>query len=212
MSNAPQSPPPVTPEGVPGARPGASPGVTELLRAWSGGEPRAFDELVPLVYGELKQQAERYLRREKVGHSLQATALVHEAYLRLVDQRRIQWQGRTQFFGIAAQLMRRVLMDHARTRHAEKRGGADVSLVQPLDEATAAAVPASGGDVDLLALDDALTRLAALDPRQAQVVELRYFSGLGIEETAEVLGVSPATVKRDWTMARAWLKRELSAG
>jgi RNA polymerase sigma factor (TIGR02999 family) len=184
--------------------------VTELLRAWSGGEPRAFDELVPLVYGELKQQAERYLRREKVGHSLQATALVHEAYLRLVDQRRIQWQGRTQFFGIAAQLMRRVLVDHARTRHAEKRGGANVSLVQPLDEATAAAVPAAALDVDLLALDDALTRLTALDERQAKVVELRYFSGLGIEETAEVLGISPATVKRDWTMARAWLKRELS--
>jgi RNA polymerase sigma factor (TIGR02999 family) len=181
--------------------------VTELLRAWSGGEARAFDDLVPVVYAELKRQAERYLRREKVGHSLQATALVHEAYLRLVDQRRIQWQGRAQFFGIAAQLMRRVLVDHARSRHAEKRGGMHVSLVRPLEEATAAAPEA---DVDLLALDDALTRLGALDARQAKVVELRYFSGLGIEETAEALGISPATVKREWAMARAWLKRELS--
>ena len=185
----------------------ATPGVTELLRAWGGGDQRALDELLPVVYEELRRQAQRYLRRERDGHSLQATALVHEAYIRLVDQRRMQWQGRAQFFGIAAQLMRRVLVDHARARHAEKRGGPNVSLVQPLEEATAAA---QESDVDLLALDDALTRLAELDPRQAKVVELRYFSGLGIEETAEVLGISPATVKREWAMARAWLKRELS--
>ena len=203
MDDAPVPPrdaPPTPPRGPSG------PGVTELLQAWGGGDQRALDELVPLVYAELKRQAERYLRREKDGHSLQATALVHEAYLRLADQRRIQWQGRTQFFGVAAQLMRRVLVDHARSRHAEKRGGANVSLVRPLEEATAAA---QESDVDLLALDDALTRLAALDERQAKVVELRYFSGLGIEETAEVLGISPATVKREWAMARAWLKREL---
>jgi RNA polymerase sigma factor (TIGR02999 family) len=181
--------------------------VTELLRAWSGGDTTALDALLPLVYEELRRQARRYLRREREGHSLQATALVHEAYMRLVDQRRMQWQGRTQFFGIAAQLMRRILVDHARGRHAEKRGGMNISLVQPLDEATAAAQEA---DVNLLALDDALTRLAALDARQAKVVELRYFTGLGIEETAEVLGISPATVKREWTSARAWLKRELT--
>jgi RNA polymerase sigma factor (TIGR02999 family) len=183
--------------------------VTQLLQAWGQGDQRALDELLPVVYEELRQQAQRYLRREREGHSLQATALVHEAYIRLVDQRRMQWQGRAQFFGIAAQLMRRILVDHARSRHAEKRGGANVSLVQPLEEATAAAQET---DVDLLALDEALTRLAVLDERQAKVVELRYFTGLGIEETAEALGISPATVKREWTMARAWLKRELAAG
>ena len=182
-------------------------GVTELLHAWSGGDARALDELMPVVYKELKQQAQRYLRRERPDHSLQPTALVHEAYIQLVDQRRIQWQGRSQFFGIAAQLMRRILVDHVRSRHALKRGGANVSLVQPLDDAVAAQ---ESSGVDLLALDEALTRLAALDSRQAKVVELRFFSGLGIEETAESLGISPATVKREWAMARAWLKRELS--
>ena len=162
--------------------------------------------MVPLVYEELRRQAQRYLRRESPGHTLQTTALVHEAYLRLVDQRTARWQSRAQFFGVAAQLMRRILVDHARSHHAAKRGGSAIQV--PLEEETAAA---EERDVDLLALDEALTRLAQLDERQAKVVELRYFTGLGIEETAEALGISPATVKREWTMARAWLKRELDA-
>jgi RNA polymerase sigma factor (TIGR02999 family) len=162
--------------------------------------------MVPLVYEELRRQAQRYLRRESPGHTLQTTALVHEAYLRLVDQRTARWESRAQFFGVAAQLMRRILVDHARSHHAAKRGGSAIQV--PLEEETASAPE---GDVDLLALDDALNRLAQLDERQAKVVELRYFTGLGIEETAEALGISPATVKREWTMARAWLKRELDA-
>jgi len=202
MTDQPSDPVPPGPPRAP-----SSPGVTELLRAWSDGDRSALDALLPLVYEELRRQARRYLRREREGHSLQATALVHEAYMRLVDQRRMQWQGRSQFFGIASQLMRRILVDYERSRHAEKRGGVNISLVQPLEDATAAAHET---DVDLLALDDALTRLAALDERQAKVVEMRYFTGLGIEETAEALGISPATVKREWASARAWLKRELS--
>jgi RNA polymerase sigma factor (TIGR02999 family) len=182
----------------------ASGSVTELLRAWTGGDVTALDRVVPLVYEELRRQAQRYLRRETPGHTLQTTALVHEAYLRLVDQRTARWESRAQFFGIAAQLMRRILVDHARSHHAAKRGGSAIQV--PLDEETAAA---QEGDVDLIALDDALNRLAQLDERQAKVVELRYFTGLGIDETAEALGISPATVKREWTMARAWLKREL---
>ena len=181
-------------------------GVTELLRAWGGGDAAALDQLVPVVYEELRRQAKRYLRHEAAGHTLQTTALVHEAYLRLVDQRHARWESRTQFFGVAAQLMRRILVDHARRHHAAKRGGSAIS--EPLEEDTAAA---QERDVDVVALDEALTRLAAFDERQARVVELRYFTGLGIEETAEVLGISPATVKREWVMARAWLKRELSA-
>lgn len=180
--------------------------VTQLLRAWGGGDAAALDQMVPLVYEELRRQAQRYLRRESPGHTLQTTALVHEAYLRLVDQRTARWESRAQFFGVAAQLMRRILVDHARSHHAAKRGGSAIQV--PLEEGTA---PAEERDVDLLALDDALTRLAQLDERQAKVVELRYFTGLGIEETAEALGISPATVKREWTMARAWLKRELDA-
>jgi RNA polymerase sigma factor (TIGR02999 family) len=193
----------------PSARPtpSASPGVTELLRAWGGGDQAALDRLLPVVYDELRRQAQRYLRRERPGHTLQTTALVHEAYLRLIDQRQARWQTRSQFFGVAAQLMRRILVDHARGRHAAKRGGAAIQV--PLEEESAAA---QERDVDLLALDEALTRLAAFDPQQARVVELRYFTGLGIEETAEALGVSPATVKREWAMARAWLKRELQRG
>jgi RNA polymerase sigma factor (TIGR02999 family) len=179
--------------------------VTELLRAWGGGDARALDQLVPVVYEELRRQAQRYLRREAPGHTLQTTALVHEAYLRLVDQRQARWESRSQFFGVAAQLMRRILVDHARRHHAGKRGGSAIGV--PLEEGTAAA---HERDVDVVALDEALTRLAALDERQARVVELRYFTGLGIEETAEVLGVSPATVKREWAIARAWLKRELA--
>jgi RNA polymerase sigma factor (TIGR02999 family) len=179
-------------------------GVTGLLQAWGGGDHAALDQLVPIVYEELHRQAQRYLQRENPGHTLQTTALVHEAYLRLVDQRQARWQNRAQFFGIAAQLMRRILVDHARRHQAAKRGGSAIQV--PLDEG---GVPAVESDVDLVALDDALTRLARLDPQQARVVELRYFTGLGIEETAVALGISPATVKREWAMARAWLRREL---
>lgn len=181
------------------------PTVTQLLQAWGRGDLAAFDRLIPLVYEQLRQQARRHLRRERPGHTLQTTGLVHEAYLRLVDQREANWQNRAQFFAIAAQMMRRVLVDHARSRHAGKRGGSAIHVT--LEEATA---PAEEPGVDLIELDEALTRLAALDPQQARVVELRYFTGLGIEETAQVLGVSPATVKREWTIARAWLRRELA--
>jgi RNA polymerase sigma factor (TIGR02999 family) len=183
------------------------PDVTGLLQAWGGGDPAALDRLVPIVYDELRRQAQRYLRRENPGHTLQTTALVHEAYLRLVDQREARWQNRAQFFGVAAQAMRRILVDHARRHQAAKRGGSAIQV--PYEEDAMAAV---ASDVDLVSLDDALTRLAALDAQQARVVELRYFTGLGIEETAEALGISPATVKREWAMARAWLKRELGQG
>ncbi len=176
--------------------------VTELLRAWSAGDSAASDKLIPLVYGELHRQAQRYLRREVDGHTLQTTALVHEAYLRLVDQRTARWESRTQFFGVAAQLMRRILVDHARKHNAAKRGGSAIQV--PLDETA----PAQESDVDLVALDDALVRLARMDERQARVVELRYFTGLGINETAETLGISAATAKRDWVIARNWLKAE----
>ena len=162
---------------------------------------------MPIVYDELHRQAERLLRRESPGHTLQTTALVHEAYLRLVDQHQAHWQNRAQFFGIAAQLMRRILVDHFRRHQAGKRGGGAAQVT--LDES---AVETAGADVDLLALDDALTRLGQLDSQQARVVELRYFTGLGIEETAAAMGISPTTVKREWAMARAWLKRELGAG
>lgn len=186
--------------------PTPSPTVTELLQAWGKGDAAALDQLVPAVYDELHRQAERYLRRERPGHTLQTTGLVHEAYLRLVDQRQADWQNRAQFFGVAAQMMRRVLIDHARSKHAAKRGGSGIQVT--LEDATAAAEERG---LDLLELDEALTRLAALDPQQAKIVELRYFTGLGIEETAQVLGISPATVKREWAMARAWLRRELAS-
>ncbi len=179
-------------------------GVTGLLQAWGSGDAAALDQLVPIVYEELHRQAQRYLQHESPGHTLQTTALVHEAYLRLVDQRQARWQNRAQFFGVAAQLMRRILVDHARRHHAAKRGGSAIQV--PFEEG---AVAAAESEVDLVALDDALTRLATLDPQQARVVELRYFTGLGIEEAAEALGISPATVKREWAMARAWLRREL---
>lgn len=196
--------PPLTPD---------SPGrVTALLLAWGEGDRAALDALLPAVYDELHRQAERALRREAPGHTLQATGLVHEAYLRLVDQRRARWANRAQFFGVAAQLMRRILVDHARSRRAAKRGGGEqaVTLGAELPAHDGAPGAAGGGAVlDVLALDDALARLAALDPRQAQVVELRYFGGLDIDETAAALDVSPATVKREWTVARAWLRREL---
>jgi RNA polymerase sigma factor (TIGR02999 family) len=161
---------------------------------------------MPAVYEELHRQAKRYLRRERPGHTLQTTGLVHEAYLRLVDQRQSDWRNRAQFFGVAAQMMRRVLIDHARSKRADKRGGSGIQV--SFEEETAAAKERG---VDLLELDEALNRLAALDPQHARIVELRYFTGLGIDETAHVLGVSPATVKRDWAMARAWLRRELES-
>lgn len=177
--------------------------VTRLLIDLQQGAEGAADQLMRMVYRELHLLAEHFLRRERADHTLQPTALVHEAYLRLTGQRETSWQNRSQFFGIAAQAMRRILVDHARRVHAIKRdGGERVTL----DESVAESPQRS---VDLIALDDALNKLAALDPRQARVVELRYFSGLGIEETAAVLSISPATVKRDWTFARAFLQREL---
>jgi RNA polymerase sigma-70 factor (ECF subfamily) len=179
--------------------------ITEMLKACSGGNREAMDRLVPLVYEELHRQAHRYLNRERQNHTLQTTALVHEAYLRLIEQRLVDWQNRAHFFGLAANMMRRILVNYANHAHRLKRGGADENL--PLEEALCVASP--DRDVDLLALDKALNELAELDERQAQIVELRYFSGLSIEETAEVLQISPATVKRDWSMAKAWLRSEL---
>jgi len=180
--------------------------ITQMLRRWSDGKREALDELMPLVYEELHRQAARYLRRESQGHTLQTTALIHEAYLKLVDQREVQWQNRAHFFAIAAQAMRRILVDYARTKQREKRGGGDAKL--PLGEAISVAVDEKA--VDLIALDEALTKFAAIDFQQARVVELRYFSGLSLEETAEVLHISRATVARDWNVARAWLHRELT--
>ena len=179
--------------------------VNDLLVAWSKGDEGALTTLLPLVYDELRQLARRQLRGERDGHTLQPTALVHEAYARLVDQASVQWQGRTHFFAVAAQTMRRILVDHARKRHAAKRGGQPIQIT--LDATLAVA---DRRDVDVIALDDALNALAILDTTQAKLVELRYFSGLGIEETAKVLGISPATVKREWSTARAWLYREMT--
>jgi RNA polymerase sigma factor (TIGR02999 family) len=189
--------------------------VTGLLQAWGAGDASALDALFPIVYGELRQRAGKVLGREGVGHTLQPTALVHEAYLRLVDQKRVRWEGRTQFFAVAARVMRRVLVDHARARLAGKRGAGarHLTLIDArLDVDAASAAAAEAGDaIDLLALDAALERLAAFDARKARLVELRYFAGLSIPEAAEALGVSQATVIRDWNVARLWLHRELSA-
>jgi RNA polymerase sigma factor (TIGR02999 family) len=179
--------------------------VTRLLVEWQGGNQQALDSLIPLVYQELRAIAGRYLSRESSGHTLQSTALVHEAYFRLIGQRRVRWQNRAHFFGIAAQMMRRILIDHARHQARDKRGGPTPTL--SLDEALA--TPGTETDVDLLALDEALTSLARIDPRGAKIIELRFFSGLTLEETAEVVGISPGTVKRDWNAARAWLYREM---
>jgi len=167
--------------------------VTQLLVDYSNGKREALDVLTPLVYGELRNLAARYLRRERSDHTLQSTALVHEAYLRLIDQNQVRWQNRAHFFGVAAQMIRRILVDHARTRHAQKRGGNAQKL--SLDEAIG--LPEQR-DLDIIALDDALKLLAELDPQQSKVIELRFFGGLSIEETAEALGISPATVKREW--------------
>ncbi|HEY9225013.1 MAG TPA: sigma-70 family RNA polymerase sigma factor [Gemmatimonadaceae bacterium] len=186
----------------------SDPDVTGLLRAWGQGGNAAEEQLLRAVYAELHRQAGRAMRREGHGHTLQVTALVHETYLRIVDQRQAQWQNRAQFFGIAAQMMRRILVDHARARHAEKRGSGDAAVT--LGHADRVA-DHDEDLVEVLALHDALERLAALDATQARVVELRYFGGLSIEETADALGISPATVKREWAVARAWLRRELQA-
>lgn len=186
--------------------PSAPLNVTQLLIGWGSGDKEALDKLLPVVYDELRKQAARYLRRERAGHTLQTTALIHEAYLRLVDQKNVHWQNRAQFFGLAAQLMRRILVDHARTKKRAKRGGSDIRV-----SLTGAKILAKSDDLDVVALDEALDRLAEIDERQSKIVELRFFSGLTVEETAEVLSISPATVKRDWSMAKAWLHRELSS-
>jgi RNA polymerase sigma factor (TIGR02999 family) len=182
-------------------------GVTQLLLSWSNGDRQALERLTPLVYSELRRLADCYLRRERQGHTLQSTALVHEAWLKLVDQRNVQWQNRAHFFGVAAQLIRRILVDYARNRYAAKRGGGVYKFA--LEEAID--LP-NQRDLDLVALDDALEGLAAVDSQQARIVELRFFAGLSIEETSEVMRVSPATVKRDWVSAKAWLYREMGGG
>ena len=179
--------------------------VTQLLSRWSAGDRAALESLVPAVYRELRRMTARYLRRERNQHTLQPTALVHEAFLKLVGQRDVRWQNRAHFFGVAAQLMRRVLVDYARERAAGKRGGGVGRL--PLEDSMAIGV---SNHIDIIAVDDALNRLATVDPDQVRLVELRFFGGLTIEETAEVLGWSSASVKREWAIARAWLHREIS--
>jgi RNA polymerase sigma factor (TIGR02999 family) len=178
--------------------------VTQLLIAWSNGDRDARDELMPLVYEELRRLAHRYMGRERPDHTLQTSAQVNEAYLRLIDQREVKWQNRAHFLGIAAQMMRRILVDYARKRSFAKRAGELRSV--PLEEAV---IVSPQRAAEVVALDDALSNLAELDPRKSQIIELRFFGGLSIEETAEVLGVSPGTVMRDWTLARAWLRREV---
>jgi RNA polymerase sigma-70 factor (ECF subfamily) len=180
--------------------------ITELLQEWSEGRREALDSLMPLIYQELRRQASRYLKKERIGHTLQTTALINEAYLKLIDQRAVEWQNRTHFFAIASQAMRRILVDHARERHREKRGGAAENL--PIEAADFVISPQKS--VDLVALDEALTRLSEFDERQARIVELRYFSGLSIDETAEILEVSNVTVRRDWNVAKAWLHQQLA--
>ena len=179
--------------------------ITKLLKDWSEGDQTALDKLMPVVYDELHLLAHQYMRREQPGHLLQTSALINEAYLRLVDQPEIHWQNRAHFFGIAARLIRRILVDEARKRNSAKRGGhaIQVSLVE-------GATVAQEQAANVVALDDALSNLAAIDARQSEIVELRFFGGLSIEETAQVLNVSPGTVMRDWTFARAWLRNEMS--
>jgi RNA polymerase sigma factor (TIGR02999 family) len=178
--------------------------VTQLLQQWSNGHERALDRLIPQIHDELRKLAASYLRKERPDHTLQPTALVNEAFLKLVDQRAVKWQNRAHFFGIAAQAMRRILVDHARAHAASKRGGAVRKV--PLEDA---AMIGRAVDVDVVALDEALTRLAALDPQQSRIVELRFFGGLTMEETAEVMRISPATIGREWRVAKAWLSAEL---
>ena len=181
--------------------------ITRLLLNWSQGDRAALDRLVPLVYDELRRLARHFMRREREGHTLQTTALVNEAYLRLIDQRSVRWQNRAHFFAIAAQLMRRILVDHARSRRYAKRGG-DARQVS-FDEA---AIVSRERSAELVAIDDALTDLAAHDPRKSQIVELRFFGGLNIKETAEVMGISPTTVQREWRSAKAWLYQAIREG
>jgi RNA polymerase sigma factor (TIGR02999 family) len=180
--------------------------VTGLLVKWREGDEGVLSQLLPVVYDELHRMAARYLRRERPDHTLQPTALINEAYLRLVDQNSVTWENRAHFFGIAANVMRRILVDHARGHQAAKRGGSVIKL--PLDEAIHGS--SKEEELDLVALDAALNRLVQLDPEQGRIVELRYFAGLTIEETAQVVGISPATVKRKWTVSRAWLRREIT--
>jgi RNA polymerase sigma-70 factor, ECF subfamily len=188
-------------------RPTGSDTITGLLHRWRAGDERCLERLIPLVDGELRQIAHRYMRAERPGHTLQTTALVNEAFLRLVNQAQVDWQNRAHFLGIAAQLMRHILVDHARALCSEKRGGGLHLL--PLKEGL---VFAPGKSAALIALDDALLELAKFDARKAKVVELRYFGGMSVEETAEVLGVHPNTVINDWSMAKMWLKREITRG
>src|SRR5437763_10686836 len=179
--------------------------ITEILLAWGDGGQSALERLTPIVYAELRRRAHRYMNREREGHTLQTTALVNEAFLKLIDSSRVRWQNRAHFFAVSAQLMRRILVDFARSRHYQKRGGAAQRV--SLDDALLVGAARSG---DLIALDDALTALAAIDKRKSEVVELRFFGGLSVEETAEALKVSPDTVMRDWRRAKAWLLRELN--
>jgi RNA polymerase sigma factor (TIGR02999 family) len=179
--------------------------VTNLLIDWNQGDQSALDRLIPVIYDELHRLAARYMSHEGPGHTLQSTAVVHEAYLKLIDQQRVHWQNRAQFFAVAAQVIRRILVDHARAAHASKRGGGARKLT--LDENIGVM---ESRDLDVVALDDAMAALAQFDPQQSRVIELRFFAGLTIEETAEALGVSPATVKRDWVTAKAWLFNELN--
>jgi len=183
-----------------------APNITELLRAWGDGKAEAMDELLPLVYDDLRRRAAGYLRQERPDHTLQTTALVHEAYLKLVDQREVDWKNRDHFFAIAAQAMRRILVDHAKSRHRAKRGG-EAEDVRLEDELLAAA---DANGIDIAALDEALSRLAAFDPQQEKLVELRYFAGLSLDETAKALDISRATAAREWQVAKAWLYRELT--
>ena len=185
-------------------QPPRGPRVTDLLQEWGRGQPEALADLIPLVYEELRGVAANYLKGERPGHTLQPTALVHEAFLRLMGQKKVAWENRSQFFALASRMMRRVLVDHARRRGAAKRDGQALRVEIPL-------AVAPDRDPDLITLDDALTRLEQLDPAQARVVELRFFGGLTVEETAEVTGTSPATVKREWQTARAFLRREIGS-
>ena len=181
------------------------PEITLWLQQWSVGKADALESLMPVVYAELHRQAANYLRRERVGHTLQPTALINEVYMKLIDQQHVSWQNRAHFFGIASQAMRRILVDHAKTRHRNKRGGNAEKV--PIEAAELAISKTKS--VDLIALDESLTRLSQLDERQARIVELRFFSGMSVEETAEALGISAATVKNDWRSAKAWLYQEL---
>ena len=189
--------------------------VTQLLLRWRAGDEAALASLLPLVYEELRSMARRHLRHERDSHTLQRTALVHEAFLRMVDQQQVDWESRTQFYGLASQMMRRILVDHARKRAAAKRGdgAAHVDLDAVLqEEGEDSAPPLQEQEIDFAAVDDALKKLEVLDPQQGKLVELRFFGGLSIKETADIIGVSPATVKREWAIARAWLQREITAG